>query len=75
MLVEVVIPGFRALFLDLQCSRHISALSFSQDLFKRHELEEEEVSLFMDFSFFFKSRNAFGFLDIWNFSFWVVKDL
>jgi len=31
--VEVVIPGFRALFLDFQCERHMSARSLSQDLF------------------------------------------
>jgi len=31
--VEVVIPGFRALFLDFQCERRMSAQSLSQDLF------------------------------------------
>lgn len=61
-LVEVVIPGFRALFLDFHYVHHMSALSLSQDLFKCLELEED--SLFMDFRFFFGSRNDFGFADI-----------
>lgn len=47
--VEVVISGFRALFLDFHCERHMSARSLSQDLFKCLELEEEEDYLFMDF--------------------------
>lgn len=32
--VEIVILGFRALFLDFQCLRHISALFLSQDLLR-----------------------------------------
>lgn len=58
-LVEVVIPGFRALFLDFHYVHHMSALSLSQDLFKCLELEEEEDSLFMvsGFFVFFGSRN------------------
>lgn len=59
--VEVVIPGFRALFLDFQCGRHMLAWSLSQDLFKCLELEEEEDSLFMDFRLFLdQEMNGFS---------------
>lgn len=65
--VEMVIPGFKALFLDFQCVRHISALSLSQDLFRCLELTQRK-SLYMWISINLHVRSSRGCL-------WIKKSL